>query len=160
MRWVDRAVLVLALAGLAGAAAAASDAEVGRLLAADKAPPGVVFEIVSGDARALEWAVPKVSGYAEKLRSRFPGLPIAVVTHGNEQFALQSDSAASFADVHRQVRGLSTRDKVSVHICGTYAGMRGVDPEAFPTYVNVAPSGPSQIRGYRELGYVLVKVTR
>ncbi|HSO07017.1 MAG TPA: DsrE family protein [Pelomicrobium sp.] len=160
MRWVDRLAPALALALMTGAAAAASDAEISRLLAADKAPPGVVFEIVSGDARALEWAVPKVSGYAEKLRSRFPGLPIAVVTHGNEQFALQSDSAASFADLHRQVQGLSTKDNVPVHICGTYADRRGVAPEAFPKYVDVAPSGPSQIRGYRELGYVLVKVTR
>lgn len=160
MRWGDRLALALALGSCAGAAGAASDAEVARLLAADKAPPGVVFEIVSADERALEWAVPKVSGYAEKLRARFPGLPIAVVTHGNEQFALRADAQSRYAALHRQVQALSTRDDVPVHICGAYADMRGVAPEAFPKYVDVAPSGPSQIRAYRDLGYVLVRVAR
>ncbi|MFZ5557737.1 MAG: hypothetical protein ACOZDY_13635 [Pseudomonadota bacterium] len=159
MQRIHWGLWVLPLLLAAGAAGASSDREVAALLERDRPPPGVVFEIVSGDARALEWAVPRVSGYAERLRARFPALPIAVVTHGNEQFALQSDAQQSFIDLHRRVQELSTRENVPVHICGTYAGMRGVAPEAFPKYVDVAPSGPAQIRGYRELGYVLVRVT-
>ena len=31
-------------------------------------------------------------------------------------------------------------------------------PEDFPGYVDVAPSGPAQIRSYRELGYELLIV--
>lgn len=151
--------LVLPLLLAAGVAGASSDREVAALLERDRAPPGVVFEIVSSDARALEWAVPQVTRYAERLRARFPALPVAVVTHGNEQFALQSDSGATFAALHEQVRSLHARQDVPVHVCGTYAEMRGVAPEAFPDYVDVAPSGPAQIRGYRELGYELVRVT-
>jgi intracellular sulfur oxidation DsrE/DsrF family protein len=159
MRLIRRMTAALALGLIAGAAGASSDTEVGALLAGGKPPPGVVFEIVSGDPRALEWAVPKVAGYTEKLRARFPELPIAVVTHGNEQFALKLDAESRFVGLHEQVRQLSTRENVPVHICATYAGMKGVAPEAFPKYVDVAPSGPSQIRSYRDLGYVLVRVT-
>jgi intracellular sulfur oxidation DsrE/DsrF family protein len=160
MDLIRRLAAGLALALLTGSAAASSDARVEALLAAGRAPTGVVFEIVSGDARALEWAVPKVAGYAERLRARYPGLPIAVVTHGNEQFALRADAAPEFAALHERVRRLRARDQVDVHVCGGYAQMRGVPPEAFPAYVDVAPTGPHQIRDYRELGYELVKVMR
>lgn len=144
----------------AGAARASSDRELAELLAQARPPAGVVFEIVSADERALDWALPQVTGYAERLRARFPGVPIAVVTHGNEQFALRADSGARFAGLHEQVRSLRARQDAPVHICGAYADMRGVGPEAFPKYVDVAPSGPSQIRGYEELGYKRVRVTR
>lgn len=160
MRRIHWGLWVLPLLLAAGAARASSDREVAELLERGRPPAGVVFEIMSADERALDWALPQVNGYAERLRERFPGLSIAVVTHGNEQFALRADSGPRFAELHEQVRALRARRDVPVHICGTYADMRGVGPESFPAYVDVAPSGPSQIRGYQELGYERVRVTR
>lgn len=148
--------LMLAMAAPGNAAERSQDA-VNRVLALPKAPPGVVFEIVSANASQLEQAIPLVNGYAARLRKRFVNLPIAVVTHGREMFALQSNQRDAAAQIHTGVESLSKND-IPVHVCETYAGMRGIGAEAFPSYVNVAPSGPSQIKNYLELGYVLIKI--
>ena len=143
--------------GVAAVAAEPSDAAVRRLTAQSKPPPGVVFEIVSANEAGLERAIPLVSRHARELRKRFPRLPIAVVTHGREMFALQADRRAEREAVHSGVEALK-KDAIPVHVCETYAGMRGLSAEAFPAYVDVAPSGPSQIKSYLELDYVLIRI--
>lgn len=130
-----------------------------KLLSQDQPPPGVVFEIVTGDPQALRWAVPQVADYAKRLRERFPKLEIAVVTHGQEMFALQQDKRAASPDVHAGIEQLVKEQHIPVHVCETYAAWRGVSAEAFPAYVNVAPAGPAQVNNYMQLGYVLVKIS-
>lgn len=130
-----------------------------QLLAQEKAPPGVVFEIVTGDPQALRWAIPEVSSYAKRLRERFPKLDIAVVTHGQEMFALQKDKRASTPKVHAEIEQLVKEQQIPVHVCETYAGWRGIGAEAFPDYINVAPTGPAQIKNYMALDYVLIKIS-
>jgi len=130
-----------------------------QLLAQDKAPPGVVFEIVTGDSAGLDWAVPQVADYAQRLRARFPKLEIAVVTHGQEMFALQKSRRADSPEVHAGIEQLVKQQHIPVHVCETYAGWRGIGPEAFPDYVNVAPVGPTQVKLYMDLGYVLIKIS-
>jgi len=155
-----RLLAFMALVLVAVCARASSDDEVAALIAGGTAPEGIVFEIASWDGDALDWAVPAVRGYTARLRKRFPGLPVAVVTHGNEMFSLRSDARATRASLHANVEKMVDRDGVPVHVCATYAERRGTALEAFPGYVNVAPSGPAQVRAYRDLGYTLVQVTR
>jgi intracellular sulfur oxidation DsrE/DsrF family protein len=152
--------LVLAALVASSLARASSDDEVAALIARGTPPEGIVFEIASWDGDALDWAVPTVRGYAERLRKRFPGLSVAVVTHGNEMFSLRSDARATREPMHADVEKMVLRDRVPVHVCATYAERRGTALDAFPSYVNVAPSGPAQVRAYRDLGYTLVQVTR
>jgi intracellular sulfur oxidation DsrE/DsrF family protein len=120
-------------------------------------PEGVVFEIVTGDADGLEWALPLTRSYIKVLRERFQDLPIAVVTHGQEQFALQRNRDTEQPAVHQQVRSLID-DEVPLYVCGTYAGWRGLSDEDFPDYVNVAAAGPAQINDYVALGYTRVLI--
>ena len=132
---------------------------IAQLLAQDKAPPGVVFEIVTGDPQALRWAIPEVSNYAKQLRERFPKLGIAVVTHGQEMFALQTDKRSEASTVHAEIEQLVKEQHIPVHVCETYAGWRGVGAEAFPDYINVAATGPAQVKNYLALNYVLIKIS-
>lgn len=148
-----------ACALLSTSAALANVAEVEEILAKKTPPPGVVFEIVEGDANALSWAIPQIASYTKRLRERFPKLEIAVVTHGREMFTLQTAQRGKNLAVHQAVESLTNDDKVPVHVCETYAGWRGIGAEAFPKYVDVAPAGPAQINNYRALGYVLIKVS-
>lgn len=149
--------LLIALAcAFAFPAHADSAKDIAGIIARDEAPAGVVFEVVQNREGALEWAIPQVKGYAQQLRNRFPKIQIAVVTHGREQFALLKENAEKYSDVQSGVRSLSKEDDIPVHVCGTHASWLEKQPEDFPDYVNVAPSGPAQIRNYRELGYVLV----
>lgn len=146
-------ILLSAVAGLVLA-----DPEVDRLLEADEAPVGVIFEIVEGEEDALRWALPEVARLSARLRSRFPGLPVAVVTHGREQFGLLADEAdGPLVDIHGSARQLRD-EEIDLHVCGVHAGWYGHTPEDFPAYVDVSASGPAQIRDYRNLGFVLIEL--
>ena len=137
---------------------ALADAEVDRVLEADEAPVGVVFEIVEGDEDALRWALPEVTRLSAQLRGRFPELPIAVVTHGREQFGLLANEAEGpLAPIHDKAQQLQT-EGIDLHVCGVHAGWDGYTPEDFPAYVNVSASGPAQIRDSRNLGFVLIEL--
>ncbi|MCL6556997.1 MAG: DsrE family protein [Burkholderiales bacterium] len=138
---------------------AADHPVVARLLAAERAPAGVVFEIVTADSHALAWAVPWVAEQARRLRGRFPGLPIAVVSHGREMFALTGEQRTAQPELHAGVQKLVQEEGIALHVCETHAGWRGVAAEAFPEYVNVSAAGPVQVQDYLALGYVLVKIT-
>ena len=149
----------IALLALVGPAVAAP-ATLEDLLALPVAPPGVVFEIVDRDPGALDVALPWVKQAAQRLKARHPGLPMALVTHGNEMFALQTGKRAGNESIHQIAQSLSRDDGIPVHVCETYAGWRGLAAENFPAYVDVAPSGPSQIRNYEALDYVRLVVPR
>ena len=142
---------------LAAANGALASSSVEDILARSEAPQGVVFEIVEGDENALQELLPVVREAIESIRQRFPQTEFAVVSHGREEFALQSRYREAQAEVHAQVRSL-VDDQVPVHVCETHAGWYGVSAEDFPDYVDVAPSGPAQIAHYRELGYEVVIV--
>ena len=135
---------------------AAESDPVAHLLARETPPPGVVFEIVSGDGAALESTLPQARDATRRLRARFPGLDVVVVSHGREQFALLADEAEARPGVHAAVRSLLAVDDVTVQVCGTHAGWYDKTVEDFPDYVDVAVSGPAQINDYRELGYEVV----
>ena len=137
---------------------ALADAQVDRLLEANEEPVGVVFEIVEGDEDALRWALPEVAGLSTQLRKRFPELPIAVVTHGREQFGLLANAAeGALAPVHDKAQQLRTNG-IDLHVCGVHAGWDGYTPEDFPAYVDVSASGPAQIRDYQNLGFALIEL--
>jgi len=140
----------------AQALAAAPDGEVERVLALDQAPPGVVFEVVSGNPDRLNAVIPQVTSYAERLRARFPDLPVAVVTHGSEQFSLLSSEQDSYGDLHAQVRALTGEKDVDVHVCGNHASWRSKTAADFPDYVDVAVAASQKMGEYRERGFVVI----
>ena len=153
--WV--ALIALLLASLP---ALASPSTLEALLNRKTAPPGVVFEIVDNDPKALGFALPWVKQAAQRLKARFPTVPMALVTHGQEMFALQTQKRSGNENVHQIAQSLSRDDGIQVHVCETYANRRGLATEDFPDYVDVAPEGPAQIRNYEALDYVRVVVPR
>lgn len=145
---------LLALSGVAGAAPLTLD----ELLVRPAAPPGVVFEIVDRDPHALDVTLPWVKLAAQRLRARFPAVPMALVTHGQEMFALPA--CESNPAIHQLAQSLSREQGIPVHSCETHAGWRGLAAEDFPAYIAVAPSGPAQIRNYEALDYVRLMGSR
>ena len=138
--------------------AAESSKKIDELLLLGEAPTGVVFEIVSGDINRLKLALPKTQKYIKQLREKFPGLEIAIVTHGNEQFALKQSNNKKFKKVHSLTQQLVNEDHVPLHVCGTYASWKNISAEEFPDYVDVTAAGPATINDYVSLGYILVKL--
>lgn len=128
------------------------------ILALPSAPPGVVIEIVTPEAGGLKWALPEAQNTVALLRTKFTDLPIAIVTHGREQFALTKKLQPAYQAEHKIVQSLMKDDKVEVHVCGTHAEWKGVHPEDFPAYVDVTAAGPAQINDYKSLGYLLLVI--
>ena len=143
----------------AGHSLADNQQEIEALLAQEEGPFGVVFEIVEGNGDALKWAIPAVNKYVKQLRERFPDIGLAVVSHGSEQFGLMKSEQKEKAEVHKTVQSLVSSD-VPVHVCGTHASWRGKGEDDFPDYVDVAPAGPTEIRNYEAMGYVLIEIER
>ena len=140
-------------------AAPAFATDVDSILAGKQMPAGIVFEIVSDEDDLLDRLLPMVKNDIRKLRDRFPGLPVAIVTHGKELFALTSGNSKTEPDTHRLVKNLVQKDNIDVHVCGTHAGWYGVAPDEFPEYVDVSPAGPAQIDDYEEMGYEVIILT-
>ena len=138
-------------------AASGYQEKVQQLIDSGLEPEGVVFEIVSGDKKALNWAFPIVLDLSKQLRSKYPKLDIAVVSHGSEQFALTREQLSLNQTLQDQLATLSDTE-VSVHVCGTLAEWRGVEASEFTELVDVAAEGPAQINDYIKLGYVPIRI--
>ncbi|GBF28448.1 hypothetical protein MnTg03_00007 [bacterium MnTg03] len=136
---------------------ASANSDVDNLLAQSTTPDGVVFEIVESDKSALEYLLPRVREAITKIRKKFPDTDFAVVSHGREEFALQTRYQTEQSEIHNAVLSLVAED-VPVYVCETHAGWYGVSADDFPDYVEVAPSGPGQINLYLELGYQLIVI--
>lgn len=156
MRGFFNALIVLLTMSLATPASAQID----KLLSLEKAPQGVVFEVVEGNESALSWVLPRIDGYSKKLREKFPGVPIAVVTHGNEQFGLVADFSGPKARSIRKKALNMSEAGTEIHVCGGHAEAKGVSAAAFPEHINVAQSGPAQVRKLMSEGYILVQLRR
>lgn len=157
--WLSARSVVVALL-LVSHTAFALPATLDALLSRKTAPPGVVFEIVDSDPNALDLALPWVKNAAQRLKARFPTMPMAVVSHGQEMFALQTHKRSYNGNIHQLAQSLSREQGIQVHVCETYANRRGLATEDFPAYVDVAPEGPAQIRNYEALDYVRLVVPR
>jgi len=155
--WLHKIISLAPVLLLAGFQAAWAET-VDEVLSYQKAPYGVVFEIISSNKDELERALPRVRADMQRLRSRFPDMAIAVVSHGKEQFALTSDNESEYPETHNVVRSMVADKNVSFHVCGTFASMNNVGEEEFPDYVDVAAHGPMQIKNYVEFGYLKILV--
>lgn len=134
------------------------DEKIEKIIALKNAPAGVVFEIVTGSNNSLQWALPETQDYIERLHQKFPTLDIAIVTHGDEQFALKTVHKQKYKKIHSLTQQLVQKNNVQLHVCGTYAERKNVSAEEFPNYIDVTAEGPATIQDYMSIGYILIKL--
>ncbi len=123
-----------------------------------QAPKGVVFEIVGGDARSLQSAIQRIKRYKNVIKTRFPESNFVVISHGIEQFALTKDKQNEHTELHKQVQGLVKDDQIPLQVCGSFAGMMGVEENEFLAYIEVVDAAPAQIEHYKYMGYRLIEM--
>lgn len=132
--------------------------QVAEILTYDETPDGVVFELIgNGGGDYLRDGLAKIEAFKMQLRKQFPGIDIAVVSHGAEQFGLTTKNIDQNKGAHTSAKRLIDAD-IPVHICETHASWYDVTAEDFPDYISPTPQGPVQIRLYEELGYILVVI--
>ena len=106
----------------------------------------------------MKWVLPRIVRYTAQLKAAWRDLPIAVLSHGDEMFALVTELEGLYPDIHGHVLQLLHEYGVAFHVCGTYAAMSEVSASEFPEYVDVVPFGPAQVENYRELEFEVVSV--
>jgi len=153
-------LIVFFLTGIQAAFAINNDEQINQIIQNKTAPAGVVFEIATSKANSLEWALPKAQSYIKILRTKFPDLAITIVTHGSEQFSLQTKNTSQYKKVHSLTQQLVKENDVPLHVCGTYASWKNIEKEDFPDYVDVTAEGPATIKDYVNLGYTLIKIKK
>ncbi len=134
-------------------------ADVDALLSADEAPAGVVFEILSGQQNAWQWAAPMLKQFQQQLKHKFAQIDIVVVSHGNEQFQLTRENAVNNPQAIDTLQSLSAQG-TNIHVCGVHSGWRDVSEDSYLDFVDVSASGPAQINDYVNLGYKRIILRR
>jgi intracellular sulfur oxidation DsrE/DsrF family protein len=156
---MPRILMICLMFFFAGAFGSSND-PVSMLLELNDPPAGVLFEVAAADPEALNWAIPKIREHISTLRSRFPGIEVAVISHGHEQFSLLDENSTGYGDTHTLAKDLLATENIPVQVCGNHAGMYGHKPDAYPEYVTVVDAAPKQIKRYKDLGYVVVAISR
>lgn len=125
------------------------------VLTRNTAPPGIVFEFSGSEEAALDSALPALRRDIDRLRARFPQVPIEVVSHGLELLSLTRENAFFYPQAHRAARALHAAG-IPLTVCGAYADDFDLGPEDFPDYVSVVPSAPAHRDNLMALDYVVI----
>lgn len=130
-------------------------AEINRLIQANFEPDGVVFDLMAWEDNTWDWAAPMIESLSQQLRNQYPDLDIALVSHGAELFDLALKQNRGDDPAIQKLESLN-KNGMEVHICGNYASYKKLGTDDFLPFVDVAPSGPTQIQDYVSLGFTLV----
>jgi hypothetical protein len=64
--------------------------------------------------------------YVERLRQRYPELPVAVISHGDEVLAPQARNRHRYKRVHRIAEHLVKDLHILIQVCSTFAALNGI----------------------------------
>jgi len=138
--------------------AANDQQKVDNIIALEKAPVGVLFELIGREnGKYLPEGLKKVEAYKAQLEKKFPDIKVAVVTHGSEQFELTKDNAIEQSKTHNIVKRI-TAENVPVHVCANHASWRGKTEIDFPDYVLASSGAGSQMKEYQDKGYIRILI--
>lgn len=129
--------------------------QVASWIETNQAPAGVVLELLSREANFVENRTPYIQHQVTALKQAFTDLDVVIISHGRELDALSNSFAnkpyqKAFEQMHQQ--------GVTVHVCEVVAGRVNKNPEEFPSFIDVAPSGTAQLNDYKKLGYSVIRV--
>jgi intracellular sulfur oxidation DsrE/DsrF family protein len=128
-----------------------------QLLAGSQQPEGVVFEIMVWEDDSWAWAAPMLKGYVERLRHKYSGLDIVLISHGAELFDLTHRAGLESRPEIRQLADLEDGG-VEIYVDGEYARWKRLEQRDFLEFVEIAASGSAQLTDYVELGYAPIKL--
>ena len=132
---------------------------VDQLLATEREPDGVVFELIAWEDNTWDWASPMILALTKQLRKKYPAIDIALVSHGAELFDLALNQNNTSQSSIKLLENLSNNN-VEIHVCGRYASFKGLGVDDFLSFVDVAPSGPAQLEDYIKLGFEHIVLER
>ena len=131
--------------------------EVDRILSGAM-PAGVLLLVMEHDEEALQWVLPRVIRYVGQLRAKWRELPVVLLSHGDEMFALRSEYDALYPGIHQMARELVENQGVLFNVCEAWASNEGVAWDEFPDFIDVVPFAPAEIENYRNLDFKVINI--
>jgi intracellular sulfur oxidation DsrE/DsrF family protein len=104
------------------------------------------------------WVAPRLEYYVSLLRGKYPGIPLIVISHGDEMRSLTKGNKLNYPDVHQTIQRMVKKYHVDFQVCASFAAYSGIDASEFPDYIQVIPSAPAAFTDHRELGFDLVEI--
>lgn len=135
-----------------------ADDEISYILNSNPAPSGVVFEMLTHEESSWPVALTYIQKSAERLRTKFPDMPVVIVSHGMEEFALVKSSDVANVKVQKKVQSL-LKNNIKVEVCGTFAEWNGYESKDFPEYITVVDQAPVSIDFYEQDGFEVIVIT-
>ena len=77
--------------------------EIGELLKELPPPKGVVFEMLTHEPSTWPKALSYIKQSVKRLHSKYADMPVVIVSHGMEEFALLKDGRDSNAQAHSEI---------------------------------------------------------
>ena len=139
------------------AAAEFTNPNLEQLLASGQQPEGVVFEIMAWQDHSWNWAAPMLQEYVERLRENYPGIDLALISHGAELFDLSRRAGLQNSPAIRRLARLGA-DGVEIYVDGEYARWKRLEQRDFLEFVEVVDSASAQLAAFIELGYEPIKL--
>ena len=131
--------------------------EIDRLLSGPE-PAGVLLLVMEHDEEALQWVLPRVIHYTGQLQGKWRELPIVLLSHGDEMFALRSEYGVLYPGIHKMARDLVENRGVVFNVCESWASNEGVAWDEFPDFIDVVPFAPAEIENYRHLDFKVINI--
>lgn len=124
-----------------------------ELIDFNQEPHGVVLELESDDKTFALSRTDLIVAQIKALKDKYPRLDVVLLSHGAElhAFSLQGKHLETYSQLVKE-------GKVMIHVCEVTAGLIGLNPEDFPDFIDVAPSGTAQLNDYIKLEYDVVRI--
>jgi intracellular sulfur oxidation DsrE/DsrF family protein len=133
--------------------------EVSQIIQSAEMPEGIVFELITFEEDAWQWVAPMLEALTTQLRQKFPEIEIALVSHGSEMFDLATRENRHSQPEIKQLASISDSG-VDIHVCGNFASYQQLGDDDFLKFVDVAPSAPTQLNDYLNLGFELIRLEK
>lgn len=127
---------------------------VGISPAADAVPDKAVLDVSVHTIEGLKVLFDRAEELAMKPRPKGEDASVILVLHGPEVDFFSIKNYDKYKDIVDQAARLDAFDVVDVKICQTMMGVRGIEQNDIPSFIEVVPYGPGEVERLKQEGYV------
>ena len=121
---------------------------------ADALPGKAVLDISVHSIEGLKVLFDRAEELAMQPRPRGEDASVILVLHGPEVEFFSIRNYDKYKNIVDQAARLDAFDIVDVKICQTTMGLRGIEQDDIPSFIEQVPYGPGEVERLKQEGYV------
>ena len=134
--------------------AAETISPVGTSAEADTVPERTVLDVSVHTIEGLRVLFDRAEELAMTPRPKGEDASVVLVLHGPEVEFFAIKNYDKYKDIVDQAARLDAFDVVDVKICQTMMGVRGIEQDDLPSFIELVPYGPGEVERLKQEGYV------